>query len=451
MRFIKKTQEKLVLLNLISLVTIFFWTISLLGLLAWAISKEERLVFNYARLEAKANFNKDVALRNWGAKRGGVYVQVSEDTPPNPYLAHIPDRDIITPDGKHLTLMNPAYMLRQIMNEFSELYGIKGRITSLQPFNPINAPDSWEIRALEQFEQGIEEVSEVAHIEGKFYLRYMQAFYTKEGCLKCHPGYNKGDIRGGVGVSVPLEPYLEIKRHTVQVLVYSYAFLWFFGCLGILLVNRFVKQQIHHQERTEQALREKTAVLKSQTAELERLNAILSQKALYDGLTHVYNRRAFDEHLAQAWHNWQHKQHFFSLIIADIDFFKQYNDDCGHLVGDACLTTVAQNIRTTVAEKGSVARYGGEEFAIILPGIGLEQALHLAEGIRRAVEALAVPHHSSRCTHVLTLSLGVAASYQSTAQGKYNELLSLADQALYEAKNQGRNRVCSSTGCIQKK
>ena len=440
----KKVQEKLVLLYSISLVTIFFWTISLIGLLAWAVSKEEKLVFNYARLEAKANFNKDIALRNWAAKRGGVYVQASEDTPPNPYLAHIPDRDIITSDGKHLTLMNPAYMLRQIMNEFSDLYGIKGRITSLHPSNPINTPDPWEVTALEKFEQGINEVSEVARIDDKFYLRYMQVFYTNEGCLKCHPKYKKGDVRGGVGVSVPLEPYLEIKQHTVQVLVYSYAVLWFVGLLGIFFVNHFARRQIYKQEKTEQVLREKTAVLKSQTLELERLNAMLSQKALYDGLTHVYNRRAFNEHLSQAWQNWQQKQQIFSLIIGDIDFFKRYNDECGHLVGDICLTRVAQSIRTTVAKKGSVARYGGEEFAVILPNIGLEQALHLAERIRQAVEALAVPHNSSGCTQVLTLSLGVAASYQTAAHEGYNELVDRADQALYEAKNQGRNRVCPS-------
>ena len=177
-----------------------FWTAALTGLLLWAVTKETRQVLNYAGMEAKANFNKDVALRNWAAKRGGVYVPVSKDTPPNPYLAHVPERDIETPSGRKLTLMNPAYMLRQTMQEFSELYGVKGRITSLKLLNPINTPDAWEKKALHQFEQGVSEISEVTSIDGKPYLRYMQAFYIKEPCLKCHShqGYANEEYRRAI-------------------------------------------------------------------------------------------------------------------------------------------------------------------------------------------------------------------------------------------------------------
>lgn len=119
-----------------AITVLVLWTIVFVTLFSWSVSVTDAHVIKLAEMEAKANFNKDIALRNWNAKRGGVYVTVSPSTPPNPYLKHIPNRDIITSDGKLLTLMNPAYMLRQNMDEFSQLYGIKGRITSLKPLNP---------------------------------------------------------------------------------------------------------------------------------------------------------------------------------------------------------------------------------------------------------------------------------------------------------------------------
>ncbi|MCI5144307.1 MAG: DUF3365 domain-containing protein [Candidatus Electrothrix sp. AR3] len=240
---------KLATLNFISLVMLVFWSAVLTGLLYWAVAKEKQHVLQYAQLEARASFNKDIALRNWVAERGGIYVQVSDKTPVNPYLEHVVDRDIKTSSGKELTLMNPAYMLRQTMNEFSELYGIKGRITSLKPFNPLNTPDPWEMKALRQFEKGVNEVSELSTLDGAPYLRYMQAFYTKEGCLKCHEyqGYEVGDVRGGIGVSVPLQPYINIKKNTVRTLRFSYGIVWLLGLLGIVSVNRFTKGHILKQ------------------------------------------------------------------------------------------------------------------------------------------------------------------------------------------------------------
>ncbi len=173
------------------------WTLVLGGLLFWAMELESEHVETLATMEARANFNKDTALRNWMAKRGGVYVEINRGTPPSPYLKHIKERDIVTPSGKQLTLVNPAYLLRQTMNEFSELYGVKGRITSLKPLNPINEPDEWERAVLNNFDhEEYEEVWEVSEVEGKSHLRYMKAFYTKKSCLKCHEhqGYEVGDV-----------------------------------------------------------------------------------------------------------------------------------------------------------------------------------------------------------------------------------------------------------------
>ncbi len=433
----RKAKGQRKMLSFISAVAPLFWTAALTGLLLWAITKEKQQILNYARMEARANFNKDIALRNWAARRGGVYVLVSGDTPPNPYLEHVLERDIETPSGRKLTLMNPAYMLRETMQEFSELYGVKGQITSLNALNPINTPDAWEVKALQQFERGVKEVSEVSYIDGRAYLRYMRAFYVKEPCLKCHgrQGYTEGDVRGGVGISVPLEPYIRLKNSTIRVLMYSYGILWLVGLFGILLVDHLVMKQISQRRQTEKALRD-------QASELERLNNLLAHQAMYDGLTHVHNRRAFDRQLREEWERWRREQAVFSLLIADIDFFKKYNDTYGHLDGDTCLRKIAQALRKTAARCNDfTARYGGEEFVIILPGTDIEQAVKVAEQARQTVEKMAMPHSASDCADMVTLSVGVASADQTLVSGSCDDLVRLADQALYEAKRSGRNRT----------
>ena len=148
--------------------------------------------------EARANFNKDQALRFWATTHGGVYAPITGQTPPNPYLSHVKERDIKTPDGKALTLMNSAYMLRQTMENYESLYGVRGHITSLKHFREETAPDEWEKSALQGFESGAKEIFEFTEIDGKSYFRYMSPMIAKEGCLKCHghQGYKMGDVRG---------------------------------------------------------------------------------------------------------------------------------------------------------------------------------------------------------------------------------------------------------------
>lgn len=189
-----------------------------------------------AKMEALTTFNKDQAFRLWATSHGGVYVPPSETTPPNPYLSHIPDRDIELPSGKKLTLMNPAYIMKQAMAEYSELYGVRGHITSLKPLNPANKPDEWEREALRAFESGsVKERVEFTKVDGKSYLRMMQPMITQEGCLKCHAhqGYKVGDVRGGVSVSLPMTLYLAKEAKLDRTIVSSHLFVWVLGMAGI--------------------------------------------------------------------------------------------------------------------------------------------------------------------------------------------------------------------------
>jgi Protein of unknown function (DUF3365) len=208
--------------------------------------------------EARANFNKDQALRFWSSTHGGVYVPITEETPPNPYLDHVKDRDIKTPAGKALTLMNPAYMLRQTMESYENLYGVRGHITSIKHFRPETAPDEWEKSALQKFERGEKEISEFVEIDEKPYFRYMASMIAKKGCLKCHghQGYKVGDVRGGVSVSVPMAPYLaNLHRQTIAY-AFSLGLLWLLGFCGLVWADRGLKNRTRERDIAEAKLQE---------------------------------------------------------------------------------------------------------------------------------------------------------------------------------------------------
>jgi diguanylate cyclase (GGDEF)-like protein len=169
----------------------------------------------------------------------------------------------------------------------------------------------------------------------------------------------------------------------------------------------------------------------------------LRRQSHEDGLTAVANRRRFDEELEACWHSAQHAQ-WLSLILSDVDFFKKYNDGYGHQAGDCCLQQVAAAMRSVVLPAGALlARYGGEEFVVLLPGIDGTEAMRYAEQLRLAVAALQREHRFSTAGPVVSLSLGVATCQPAGGQlTQAKQLIEQADQALYQAKSQGRNSVC---------
>lgn len=261
-------------LKLQSILALIIWTLMLGGFFYYDTDSARQHMEELARKDARANFNKDQAFRLWATEHGGVYVPSNERTPPNPALSRVPERDIVTPSGTQLTLMNPAYMLRQLMDEFGTLYGIKGKITSFKLMNPNNAPDAWEAAAMRQFEQGTKEVFEFADIDGQPYLRLMGAMPVQQGCLKCHAfqGYKVGDIRGGVGVAVPMQPYLDELHKSTRHKAFSFGIIWLIGLIGLGIL--FVLGQRRLNERATAA-----ALMQQQHAAIEKANAELTQFA----------------------------------------------------------------------------------------------------------------------------------------------------------------------------
>jgi diguanylate cyclase (GGDEF)-like protein len=174
---------------------------------------------------------------------------------------------------------------------------------------------------------------------------------------------------------------------------------------------------------------------------LKLMTDMLESMAWMDGLTGIPNRRRFDEALEAEWKRAQRTGAPLSLIMVDVDHFKEFNDHYGHGAGDACLKSVASTLASSVTRAGDLAaRYGGEEFVLLMPGAGIDGARLLAEQLRSRTEGQRIPHEHSSASCWVTISAGYASVIPSQ-DGKASMLQEEADQMLYRAKKSGRNRV----------
>ncbi len=233
------------------------WLIVIVCSLMWNWQRTNKIATNIAQEEARTAFDKDVIYRMWNASHGGVYALVTPETQPNPYLAHIKERDIQTPSGRQLTLINPAYMTRQVHELGREKHGYRGHITSLNPIRPKNSPDRWEKQALESFEKGDAKSLTIAEFDDSQYLRFMRPVITKAGCLKCHghQGYEVGDIRGGISVSVPMAPYrAHAKDQFISILLVHILFC-ILGASGIALGTKILLKYDRDHNQAEEELK----------------------------------------------------------------------------------------------------------------------------------------------------------------------------------------------------
>lgn len=185
--------------------------------------------------------------------------------------------------------------------------------------------------------------------------------------------------------------------------------------------------------------------LRSLNEELIRSNERLEKTAITDSLTSLYNRRHFDTALAKELQRATRQHTSISLLIVDIDFFKQFNDIYGHTAGDDCIKKVSSTIKQVFKRSGDLpARYGGEEFAVVMPSCDGLELQERAETLRQAVFNLAIPHRGSSTEEVLTVSIGAVTYKPNTREvsgPKPKEIFGEADKALYRAKAKGRNQV----------
>lgn len=241
-----------------ALILIIAWTAAGCASLWWNFERIRRTVMDEVAIRARATYKTDLMYRKWNATHGGVYVPITESTQPNPYLDNIlpEDRDVTTTTGKKLTLINPAYMTRQVFESNKDIIdGVQRHLTSLKPIRPENAPDEWEAEALHRFEEGEKEVVSVSYINGRKYLRFMSPFITEEPCLKCHvkQGYEVGDVRGGVSVSVPMDWYDGVMRRARLSMLIGHLILWIVGVVAVIYGKNRIIDAISQLEKAEKS------------------------------------------------------------------------------------------------------------------------------------------------------------------------------------------------------
>ncbi|MEM7294836.1 MAG: diguanylate cyclase, partial [Pseudomonadota bacterium] len=267
-------------------------------------------------------------------------------------------------------------------------------------------------------------------------FRYAEPIVMAASCVACHNNHilspkrnwRVGDVAGVLEVAYVSDAMSDDWAMRISRRLFMVGLAFF-----LISVAAFLYLRSQRAKRTvEQQVRLRTAEL--------------SYQAHVDGLTEIANRRSFDERLEQAWSALHRGGGELSLLLGDIDFFKKFNDHYGHPAGDACLRQIALVFSECVKRPDDlVARYGGEEFGVILPGTDNAGALQIAEVIRASVKALDIPHESSSVAKCVTLSLGVATCEDSAGMTA-NDLLVLADTALYDAKMGGRDRCVARVG-----
>lgn len=408
--------RQLFLINLIvvllcSLIVGFSWLVNRNALEGAGLS-----VF---QAQGRAAFELIRAARHWNADTEGVYVPVSLDIHPNPYL-HLPDRDITDNLGRQLTRINPAYMTRQISEQL-EGQDVALRITSLKPLNPTNAPDEWERSALTWMEQS-GELERVELFEGRY--RYMAGLNIVHSCLPCHEqmGYKIGDLRGGISFTRDAKRMDPLVNGMLERVDSMHLWIWavLVVCASVLASLTFgFWQRLMGSESVQQRLRS--------LVETDYLTGVLSRRELMSRLDQEVERtQRFASPLA--------------LMMIDLDHFKQVNDRFGHAQGDRVLIEVAQALQHELRKVDSIGRYGGEEFTVIVPNAESDDALSLAERLLQRVRELEFRAENGEYIQI-TISIGLVCNRDLSQVLTADSLLRGADQALYNAKHAGRNRV----------
>ncbi len=205
--------------------------------------------------------------------------------------------------------------------------------------------------------------------------------------------------------------------------------------------NKLLEKEIQQCRTMESILTKNETEYRRVTEKLNFANKQLQKLANSDGLTGLANRRYFDNYFQQEWKRLSREQGVVSLIMCDVDYFKNYNDTYGHQLGDECLRQIATVLKQAIKRPADLAaRYGGEEFIMLLPNTDLEGAIHLAKEIRLTIKSLDIPHINSHASNCVTVSFGVASTLPNF-NNSTQTLIAAADRILYKAKSSGRNRV----------
>ena len=392
------------------------WCLAFLVSGYWNFHRLHDVAINQALSQAKAAIDKDMTYRYLVSGVGGVYIPTDRGVKPNPYLAHIPHRDVTTKDGRELTLVNSSYFTRLVHDKEAIIApkGIRGHVTSMKPLRSENAPDEWEKQAILAFKKGVSQWTGELSINGEKYFRLMRPRITKASCIECHihQGYKPGDVMGGISVSVPMKPLLADSEERIFQLWVWHLFFWLIGVVGL-----FVGYSL-----------------------LRRKERYMHYSALHDNLTGLPNRTLFLDRLNQRLETAKRHDHTGVVLFIDLDRFKTINDSLGHSIGDQLLQRVGQRLQGMLRREDTVARLGGDEFVVLLSELDSDAETVVAEVqiiADKILETLVRPHKLGGRELYASSSIGVALFSKETSDS--NEILQQADVAMYRAKDAGGN------------
>ena len=253
------------------------WTVVVAGSLAWNLAEHADEVRSLTSQAARAVLEKDLLYREWSILHGGVYVPQSTPavTAEAGSSARDEEREIVTPSGQKLTLLNPAAVSRQVFELQEQQTGIRGHITSLRPLRAANRPDDWERQSLAEFEQGRKEVSSVETFEGELCFRMMRPLVTVPACLRCHEEADRkpGEIRGGISVTVPMSRF--VSPGTNLRLGMAHLALWCVGMTGLIFGSRNLQGHMQARQRAEAERERLIAELQAALANVKTLRGLI--------------------------------------------------------------------------------------------------------------------------------------------------------------------------------
>lgn len=253
------------------------WLLLVCSSLAWNYYQGQVAANASARTSAHSAYDRDNVYREWSEAWGGVYVPVTEFTPPNAHLP-APMREVTLDSGERLALINHAYLTR-LAYDLAEIdYGLRGHMTRLKPLRKENAPDSWERKALIAAGGDSNDYASIDMVDGVAYMRLLHPLVMEQSCVKCHDddASKIGQMIGGISVGVPMKPFWEAERVRMQHLAGAHGLLWIAGAFGMSLGARRMNRQVKERERAERKVRESEAQLRELNRQVAKAHDLLA-------------------------------------------------------------------------------------------------------------------------------------------------------------------------------
>lgn len=412
------------------------WTLLVCASLIWNLySLRQNTIKSFVH-EAQTLAGVALSTIMWTAQHERVYVPLTEWIPPEPFFAQLPEREIVTADGSRFTQVSHALISRQVAEQalLHDWDKKTIRMTSLEPFNPVNAPDEWERGALKSFKNGQAEAFALTGNEADALLKYMMPLRAKPECLQCHVDYRTGDLIGGLSVSEPAASRLALVKPQIISMIATHAGIFLLiAATMIFLLSHIRRQWIN--------LGQINGELNKSLVELANREAKLKEMAVTDELTGLKNRRGFFLLAEQQIKEARRKEIKIWFIFIDIDGMKLVNDKYGHSEGDKALTATANILKNTFRESDIIARLGGDEFVAIIKNTDEISDCAIMDRLQKNVDL-----HNAATTSHYRLSLSAGIIYYDAAETQFSiaTLLQKADASMYEIKR-GKTR-CRNTG-----